>query len=71
MGVLAGILHQYFRDLKAEMRHFRPTWKPLVQMLGIMGTATLFSLLMNLFFARNGNISVIPYCEYRILAHLG
>ena len=59
MGILAGILHQYFRDLKAEMRHFRPTWKPLVQMLGIMGTATLFSLLMNLFFARNGNISVI------------
>lgn len=59
MGVLAGILHQYFRDLKVEMRHFRPTWKPLVQMLGIMGAATLFSLLMNLFFARNGNISVI------------
>lgn len=59
MRILAGILHQYFRDLKAEMRHFRPTWKPLVQMLGIMGTATLFSLLMNLFFARNGNISVI------------
>lgn len=59
MGILAGILHQYFMDLRAEMRHFRPTWKPLVQMLGIMGTATLFSLLMNLFFARNGNISVI------------
>ena len=59
MGVLAGILHQYFRDLKAEMRHFRPTWKPLLQMLGIMGAATLFSLVMNLFFAKNGNISVI------------